>query len=288
LSTHGLKILLTILIGYVLVRLLRRMNHQLTNWLVEREECKATVSAAEQEQRIRTLRRVLDGIILLVLVTIIGTMVLLELGVEVAPLLAGAGVVGISIGLGAQALVKDFLTGIFILVEDQFSIGDYISSAGVSGTVEQISLRATTLRDLKGTLHIVPNGEMRVVSNETKDWARAVLRVGVSYDTDLDYAMDVLRRVLLELAAEPTWKERLLEEPTVAGVDDLRDSDISLIAWIKTVPGDQGAVAREARKRIVEAFTREEIEIPFPTQVRLTRVVLTGDIFPAKGPEQET
>ncbi|MBN1484780.1 MAG: mechanosensitive ion channel family protein [Chloroflexia bacterium] len=273
LRTSGLRLLLTFVLVYAGIRLARQLSRRLERWLSKQinEGEKDAVCAGERTQRLHTLRRVFDGLLLFLIVTIGGTMFLLELGLEVAPLLAGAGVVGIAISLGAQTLVKDFLAGLFVLIEDQYSIGDSISVAGVSGVVEQITLRATTLRDLKGTVHIVPNGEMRVVSNQTKDWARVVLRVGVAYDTDLDFAIEVLRRVLGELAADDTWGERLLEEPTVAGVDDLRDSDISLMVWIKTAPGDQWSVAREARKRILEAFVQEGIEIPYPTQVLLTR-----------------
>lgn len=277
LRTSGLRILLTLVLCYGAIRVLRQLSRRLADWLSGREEAKDPVRAPEQQQRIATLRRVLDGLILFIILLIGVMMVLLELGVEIAPLLAGAGVLGIAISLGAQTLVKDFLAGLFILIEDQFSIGDSVSVAGVSGVVERITLRATTLRDLQGTVHIVPNGEMRVVSNLTKDWARVVLRVGVAYDTDLDFAMEVLRRLLQELSAEDDWSTLLLEEPAVAGVDDLRDSDIAILVLIKTLPGKQWVVSREVRKRIVEVFGREGIEMPYPTQEHLVRVVSGGE-----------
>lgn len=273
LRTHGLRLLLIVAIAYVAARLLRRLTRQLEIWLTKQEEEMKPVRAEERRQRRQTLRRVLDGVILFLILVIAGSMVLLELGVEVGPLLAGAGVIGIAVSLGAQTLVKDVLAGLFILIEDQFAIGDVISVAGVSGSVEQITLRSTTLRDLEGTVHIVPNGEMRIVSNKTKDWARVVLRVGVAYDTDLDAAIEILERVGRELANDPHWQAHLLEAPTVSGVDDLRASDIALAILLKTAPGEQWAVAREARKRIVETFTREGIEMPYPTQVHLTRTL---------------
>ena len=271
LVTHGLVILLTAVGAVVAVWLLRRLTRQLENWLVDREE--DPVRIREEKQRARTIRRILDGTILFLVAIVAGAMSLLELGVEVAPLLAGAGVVGIAISLGAQSLVKDILAGIFIIIEDQFSIGDRVAVAGVSGVVERMTLRSTTLRDLEGTAHIVPNGEMRVVSNKTKGWSRVVLRIGVAYDTDLERAMEVLGQIGQGLAADGAWKDKLLEEPIVAGVDDLRESDIAILFMIKTVPGDQWTVAREARKRIVETLTQEGIDMPYPTQVHLTRAI---------------
>jgi small conductance mechanosensitive channel len=243
---------------------------------VEQEE--DPLQALELKQRAQTIRRLLDGTLLFLVIVIIGAMVLMELGVQVAPLLAGAGIVGIAVSLGAQSLVKDILAGFLILIEDQFAIGDSVAVAGVSGVVERMTLRATTLRDLEGTAHIVPNGEMRVVSNKTKGWSRVVLRIGVAYETDLERAMEVLRQIGGELFKDADWKSRLLEEPTVAGVDDLRASDIALLFLVKTLPGEQWAVAREARQRIVKTFARENIEMPYPTEVRLTRVV--GEVAP--------
>jgi small conductance mechanosensitive channel len=217
-------------------------------------------------------------VVLFLVLVIAGVMLLRELGVEIAPLLAGAGVVGIALSLGAQSLVRDVLAGVLIVVEDQFSIGDAVEVAGVSGTVERITLRSTSLRDMDGTVHMVPNGEMRVVSNRSKGWSRAVLKVGVSYDTDLDQALDLLRDVGRQLSQDSTWAGRLLEDPDVAGVDDLRDSDVSLLFLLKTAPGEHWAVAREARKRIVETFAAEGVEMPYPTQVHVTRVSWEGDL----------
>jgi small-conductance mechanosensitive channel len=278
LVSHGLRILLMVGISALALYLLRRLSRRLELWIVAQEE--DPVQALELRQRAQTIRRLLDGVLLFLVVVIIGAMVLMELGVQVAPFLAGAGVVGIAISLGAQSLVKDILAGILILVEDQFAIGDSVAVAGVSGVVERMTLRSTVLRDLEGTAHIVPNGEMRVVSNKTKGWSRVVLRVGVSYDTDLERAMEVLRQIGQGLVKDSDWGSRLLEEPTVAGVDDLRASDIALLVLIKTLPGAQWAVAREARQRIVETFAREGIEMPYPTEVRLTRALGGGAPVP--------
>jgi small-conductance mechanosensitive channel len=275
LQTHGLAILFIVVGAYAVVVVLRRLTRRLERWLTMQEQ--DPVRSREREQRARTIRRVLNGVILFMLVVVAGAMLLRELGIEIGPLLAGAGVVGIALSLGAQSLVRDVLAGLLIVIEDHFSIGDIVSVAGVSGTVERITLRATTLRDMDGTVHVIPNGEMGVVSNKSKGWSRAILRIGVSYDTDLDRALEVLRGIGRAIFQDPAWAEYLLEEPEVGGVDDLREFDVSLLFLLKTAPGKQLALAREARKRIVETFAAEGIEMPFPTQVHLTRVLGEGD-----------
>ncbi len=273
LRTHGLRLLLIGVGAYLAVRLLRRLTRQLGTWLIARQVEADPLRRQEWEQRARTIQRVLDGLVLFLVVVVAGTMALWELGIQVGPLLAGAGVVGVALSLGTQTLVRDIWAGLFILLEDQFAIGDVIEVAGVSGTVEEMTLRATTLRDLDGTVHIVSNGEMRVVSNKTRDWARVLLRVGVAYESDLERTIAVLEEVGRELAADPVWQQEILEEPQVSGVDDLRESDIALLLLVKTVPGRQWAVARELRRRVVETLTREGIEMPYPTQVHLTRLI---------------
>ncbi len=278
-STSGLRIALVILVAWAARLLLLRTTRHVESWMPTHEQ--SSIQAREKQKRAQTIVKILNDVGLLLIAIVAGTMILLELGVQVAPLLAGAGVLGIAVSLGAQSLVRDVLAGLMILLEDQFSIGDVISAAGVSGKVEQITLRATTLRDQDGTLHIVPNGEMRIVSNRTRDWSQAVLHVGVCYGTNLEEALEMLRQVSRGLAEDPRWKGRLLEEPTVAGVDDLRERDVSLLFMAKTPPGDQWAVAREARKRIAEAFGRVGIELAHPVRVHLARTA--GAVPPDSG-----
>ncbi len=268
-STSGLRIVLVLLGAWAARYLLLRATRHVESWMPAQEQ--SSIQAREKQKRAQTIVKILNHVGLLLIVIVAGTMILLELGVQVAPLLAGAGVVGIAVSLGAQSLVRDVLAGLVILLEDQFSIGDVISTAGVGGVVECITLRSTTLRDQDGTLHIIPNGEMKIVSNRTRDWSQVVLRIGVCYGTNLDEALEMLRLVSRGLAKDPHWKGRLLEEPVVAGVDDLREQDIGLLFMAKTPPGDQWAVAREARKRIVEAFGRVGIELAHPVRVHLTR-----------------
>lgn len=217
------------------------------------------------EQRINALTSVLRSVATVVIFAIAGFMVLAEVGVNLAPLLAGAGIVGIALGFGAQSLVKDFLSGLFILVEDQFGVGDIVDLDGeTSGTVEAVSLRTTRLRAVDGTVWHVPNGEIRRVGNKSQHWSRALLDVEVAYDTDIGHAKAVIKRVADEL-----WHERedILEEPEVWGVERLGASSIVIRLVVKTRPADQYDVSRELRQRLKEAFDAEGIEIPFAQQV---------------------
>ena len=197
--------------------------------------------------------------------TIAGFLVVGEFGLNLAPLLAGAGIVGIALGFGAQSLVKDFLSGMFILVEDQFGVGDIVDlDQQTSGTVEAVSLRTTRLRAVDGTVWHVPNGDIRRVGNKSQHWSRALLDVEVAYDTDIEQAKGVIKRV-----ADTLWHERddILEEPEVWGVERLGPNAIVIRLVVKTRPADQYDVSRELRQRLKEAFDAEGIEIPFPQQV---------------------
>ena len=222
------------------------------------------VTSLRAEQRINALTSVLRSVTSAVIFTIAGFLVLGEVGLNLAPLLAGAGVLGLAIGFGSQALVKDFLSGLFILVEDQFGVGDIVDLDGsTSGTVEAVSLRTTRLRAVDGTVWHVPNGDIRRVGNKSQHWSRALLDIDVSYDTDIDQAKSVIKRVADEL-----WHERdeILEEPEVWGVESLGPHSVILRLVVKTRPSDQYAISRELRQRLKEAFDAEGIEIPFQQQ----------------------
>jgi moderate conductance mechanosensitive channel len=223
------------------------------------------------EQRAVTLQRLAVRVSGGIIVAIAGLMVLDKLGIEIGPALAGLGVVGIAVGFGAQAIFHDWLSGIFIIVENQYSIGDVVKVAGVAGVVEDISLRRTLLRDLNGTLHSVPNGQIGVASNLTSEWAQVNLDVPVAYDTDIPHVTEVLDRIGRELEADPAWAPKLVEPPSVLRVDDLGDSAVSLKILGKVHAGDQWAVTGELRSRILATFRAEGIEIPFPQRVVTTR-----------------
>jgi small conductance mechanosensitive channel len=190
-----------------------------------------------------------------------------QLGLDVTPIIASASVLGFALAFGAQSLVKDFFSGFFILIENQFTIGDIVALENVSGTVEHISLRITVLRDLKGVVHYIPNGSIRQVSNKTQGWSRVVMEISVSYGEDPDKAMRILNEVLQEMAQDPTCAQNIIEAPSVEGVENLTERSIDIRIMIKTPPGQQWSVAREARLRIKKRFDEQGISIPFPHRI---------------------
>ena len=222
------------------------------------------VTSLRAEQRINALTSVLRSVTSFAIFTIAGFLILGEIGLNLGPLLAGAGILGIALGFGSQALVKDFLSGLFILVEDQFGVGDIVDlDAQTSGTVEAVSLRTTRLRSVDGTVWHVPNGDIRRVGNKSQHWSRALLDIDVSYATDIDHAKTVIKSVADEL-----WHERddILEEPEVWGVESLGPHSVVIRLVVKTRPSDQYAISRELRQRLKETFDAEGIEIPFQQQ----------------------
>ncbi len=194
-------------------------------------------------------------------------MILGQLDIDLAPLIAGAGIGGLALGFGAQSIVKDFLSGLFMLIEDQYGVGDIVDVGSASGTVEKVSLRSTTIRDVKGTVWHVPNGTISRVGNSSQLWSRALLDVEVAYDTDLELAREVIQRVGDSLWEDPEWGgDELMERPEVWGVQDLGASAVALRLVVKTEPSKQWAVERELRMRLKVAFDETGIEIPFPQQ----------------------
>jgi moderate conductance mechanosensitive channel len=222
------------------------------------------------EQRIDALSSVLRSVVTFVIWLVALLMCLGEVGIDLAPLLAGAGVLGVAIGFGSQSLVRDFLSGMFILIEDQFGVGDIVDLGAASGTVEAVSLRTTRLRAVDGTVWHMPNGEITRVGNMSQHWSRALLDVEVAYDTDLVHARSVIKRVADELWREDT---SILDEPEMWGVEQLGASGIALRLVVKTTPSAQWKVSRELRERIKLAFDEEGIEIPFPQQMVWNRSV---------------
>jgi small conductance mechanosensitive channel len=205
------------------------------------------------------------------IVIIAGLMILRTFDLDIGPAIAGIGVVGVAVGFGAQHLVRDYLNGALILIENQFSKGDVVRLAGVSGTVEDFSLRRTTIRDLDGVVHTVPNGEIAIASNLTRVWARINQDVTLAYGTDIDQATDVVDAVGKAMAADPTWKRRILEAPKVDRVAALGEYGITLKILGTVRAPDQWAAAGELRKRLLAAFREHGIEIPRPQRVVLAR-----------------
>jgi small conductance mechanosensitive channel len=213
---------------------------------------------------------VLRSLVSFTILLFAGAMVLGELGIELGPLIAGAGIIGLALGFGSQSLVRDFLSGIFILVEDQFGIGDIIDlDRQTSGVVEAVSLRTTRLRSVDGTVWHVPNGDIRRVGNMSQHWSRALLDIEVAYATDLARAQEVIRDVAHELWTED---KHILEEPDVWGVENLGPNGVVIRLVVKTTPSEQWRVSRALRERLKAAFDAEGIEIPFPQRTVWMRV----------------
>ncbi|MEV7428483.1 mechanosensitive ion channel family protein [Nocardioides sp. NPDC092400] len=218
-------------------------------------------------QRAKTMGDLLKSVITGILVAIVGTMVLSELGVNIAPIIASAGIVGVALGFGAQSLVKDFLSGIFMIFEDQYGVGDVVDVGEATGTIEAVSLRVTRLRDLNGTVWYVPNGSILRVGNMSQNWSRAVVDVNVAYGEDLVRVQEVLRDVSHGMWEDDDFRNVVIEEPEVTGVEVLAADSVTLRVMVKTAPMEQWGVARELRQRIKARFDHEGIEIPFAQRV---------------------
>ncbi len=229
-----------------------------------RQYMEARLPNAEEAKRVGTLCRVFRYFGTVVISIVAAMLVLNELGISIAPILATAGVAGIAIGFGAQSLVRDYFAGLFILLEDQIRQGDVVQVAGVGGLVEEVTLRYVRLRDFEGHVHFVPNGEIKIVTNRTRDYAQALIRVGIAYREDCDEALAVMREVGREMRADPAWSPRLLDDVELIGVDQWADSAVMLVARIKVVGIEQWSVRREFLGRLKKAFDARGIEIPFP------------------------
>jgi small conductance mechanosensitive channel len=220
---------------------------------------------ADELQRIETLTRVFRNAAAVVIVIVAGTLVLGELGISVAPILATAGVAGVAIGFGAQSLIKDYFTGFFLLLEDQIREGDVVEVAGKGGLVEEVTLRYVRLRDMDGHVHYIPNGEIKLVTNRTRSYATPVVDASIAYREDTDEVVRVMREVAAMLRADPQWKARIVDDLEVIGVDQLADSGVVVRALLRVVPPiEQWNVKREYLRRLKKAFDERGIEIPFP------------------------
>jgi len=260
LTTSGIKI-----IGILVVLIaLSQMSKWIVRWMERFVPEKDPLQASEAKKRAQTLGNILRHALLIFLSFIGILMILGELGIQLGPLLATAGIGALAIGFGAQSLVKDVISGFFIILENQYRIGDAIEVAGVSGLVESLSLRRTVLRDLEGRVHTIPNGEIKVVSNLSKEWSRSVIDVGISYKEDIDRVIDLLSEIGRELEAEEPYRSAILEPLQILGVERFGESQLVIRVMVKTAPLKQWEVGRELRRRIKNRFDEKGIQIPFP------------------------
>jgi small-conductance mechanosensitive channel len=262
LAAHGPHILIIVVVGAILWFALNKLLPPIVCRAVARTKYKESKEGLQK--RTNTLVSIFKGIgrIFIVIVGVI--MILDEVGVAVTPILAGFGIAGVAIGFGAQYLIRDLIAGIFIILENQYRVGDVARVADVAGLVEDITLRKTVLRDLDGIVHHVPNGEIRIASNFTRHFSRVNLNISVGYGTDLDHAINVINRVGQELAKDEKWRKVIKSPPQVLRVDNLGDSgiDIKILGDVK--PIEQWGVMGELRLRLKKAFDAEGIEIPWP------------------------
>jgi len=259
--THGIKIFGILIIAC----LINRLGGKVIERAIKKGVRDTTKEATEKRQN--TLIGVFVGALKVIVWLVAITMILPELGINVGPILAGAGILGVALGFGAQYMIRDFLAGLFIIIENQYREGDVVCLDGACGLVEDITLRKTILRDLDGIVHHVPNGEIKKASNLSKKFARVNLNIGVAYKEDLNKVIEVINKAGKELAEDPEWEESIIKPPQFLRIDDFGESAIIIKILGETKPLKQWDVTGELRKRIKIAFDKKGIEIPFPQRV---------------------
>ncbi|HOG56331.1 MAG TPA: mechanosensitive ion channel family protein [Bacteroidales bacterium] len=261
---HGLRIVFIGVLAYLLNRILGRIIVRTVRIAEVRDE---DTSIEAEKKREDTLIHIFRGALRVVLIVLAILMILQEFGMKIGPILAGAGIVGVAVGFGGQYLIKDVITGLFMILENQYRIGDVVKIDGTEGTVQDITLRKTTLRDLDGTVHHINHGSIVLVSNLSKDFARVNLEVCVDYSTNLEHLIDVVDRTGRELAEDPNFKDSIITPPKFLRVQNFADHGIVIKILGDTKPLKQWEITGELRKRLKIAFDREGIEIPLPQTV---------------------
>jgi small-conductance mechanosensitive channel len=256
------KLLVILIVSFILLRLIKAITNRLARF--SRQQA---LPSGVRSQQLRTLSGVVYSVSVFVVVFFAIIEILTQLNVNIGPLLASAGVAGLAIGFGAQTLVKDVINGFFILMENQYDVGDVVRIAGVGGTVEAMTLRRTTLRDVDGALHTIPNSEIKIVSNLTRDWAQISLHIAVDYKESTDRVVEILRQVGTDVYNDPNYSALLVAQPEVPGIDRVTPGEVDYLMLLKTRPGQQYAVSREVRRRIKECFEKNGIQPPGPGRV---------------------
>ena len=293
LASHAGRLLLILVLALVLRTLLHRAVRRLVRTVVEgstpvvlrplKERARGTMFEAtallseRRRQRAETLGSVLRSVVSVTVVSVAAAMALSELGLDLTPVVASAGIVGVAVGFGAQNLVKDFLTGVFMLLEDQYGVGDVVDAGPATGTVEAVGLRTTRLRDVEGTVWHIRNGEIVRVGNKSQGWARALLDVPLALDSDVPAVRALALAVAEEIWNDPDWQGKVIEQPEVWGLESIGADGLLLRMVLKTAPLEQWTVAREMRQRLIAAFAREGVAIGVPQR----QVMTIGDVPPA-------
>lgn len=261
---HGPRIAIILGGAYLVHYLAKRFIEKIVRVTVTIDRHQTEAAEKKREETLITIFIWTERVALVLMVIML---LMHEIGIPIGPMLAGAGILGLAVGFGGQYLIRDFFTGFFMILENQYRIGDYISLDQTSGLVESISLRMTTLRDTDGTVHHVPHGDIKRVANYSKDFARINLDLRIGYHTNLEKVIEVVNRTGHELATDPQWKEAIIKEPAFLRVDDFLESGIVIKILGETLPLRQWEVTGEFRKRIKVAFDKEGIEIPLPQRV---------------------
>jgi moderate conductance mechanosensitive channel len=250
------------IIAFILTRLLKALSRRLS-----RLSTSQGLPSAMRSQQLRTISSVVYSVGLFIIMFVAALQVLPLLGINMGPLLASAGIAGVAVGFGAQTLVHDFINGFFILVENQYDIGDVVKIAGVQGSVELMTLRRTVLRDADGTVHNVPSSQITVVSNLTRDWTQLALHISVAYKTDSDQVISLLQQVGAEIAADPAFADRIVAKPEVPGIEKVAGDEVDYLMLLKTRPGSQDMIRRELRRRIKACFEKNNIQPGNPNRM---------------------
>jgi small-conductance mechanosensitive channel len=268
------KILGLIILSFVLARILKLVSRRLVDFSKSQG-----LPTGLRAQQIRTLADVVYSVGLSIIIFFAGIQILQTLKINIGPLLASAGIAGLAIGFGAQTLVKDVINGFFILIENQYDIGDVVKLAGVQGSVESLTLRRTILRDADGTVHTIPNSEIKIVSNQTRDWTQLAMHVSVDYKEDSERVVRLLKEVGNELRNEAQFSSWIVAEPEVPGIERVSGSEVDYLMLVKTMPGRQFPVSRELRRRIKDCFQKHNI-----SPGGLGRYVITDTAHPQQRP----
>jgi small-conductance mechanosensitive channel len=258
------SLLIIFVMAFLALKLTNIFLDRLKPLMIKHMESGTEIDTTEMEKRIDTLLKILRSMIKIIVWLMTGMLILRKIGIDIAPIIAGAGIVGLAIGFGAQELVRDFISGFFMLLENQIRNGDVAIINGTGGLVEHVGMRTIVLRDLSGVVHIFQNGKINTLSNMTKNWSGMVFDIGVAYKEDTDRVVDVIQQVADEQRADPDFKNKILEPIEIFGVDQFGDSAVVIKARFKTKPIEQWAVGREFRRRLKKAFDDQGIEIPFP------------------------
>lgn len=255
-------IVVALLVAFILLQILHGLTRRLKRF-AERE----TPPASRRNQQLRTVATIVNSFGMAIILFIAALQILKALHFDIGPLLASAGIAGLAVGFGAQTLVKDVLNGFLIVMENQYDIGDIVGIGGVKGTVETMTLRRTVLRDADGSVHIVPNSEIHVVSNLTRDWTQVALHVAVAYKEPSDRVIGLLQEVARDIRSDPEFADALVADPQVPGIERVSGGEVDYLMLARTRPSEQYRVSRELRRRIKECFEKNNIEPARPAHL---------------------